>query len=88
VHFKDARRLITRAADVIDSLSQGNCYCLVYAKTSDAPDTLIEKRKFILESDRKGDPKIEISCTHCKKHYTLTAHAGSAHPSYLWEEKK
>ena len=86
--FSDNRRLITRAADIIDSLSQGNCYCLVYAQTSDPPYTLIEKKKFALESGRKGDQKIEISCTHCKKHYTLTQNADSHLPHYIWEEKK
>lgn len=84
--FTDDRRFITRAADIIDSLSKGHCYCPVYAKGSDSPNIPIKKGKFILTSGNKS--KSEIICTHCQKTYQITKHAGSHIPYYVWKDKK
>ncbi len=92
--FADDRRFITRAADVIETLASGNCYCQVYAKTSDPPDILVKKGKFtlntpsILDIGKKEDKKTELTCKHCQKKYQLTEHVGSYVPYYVWEEIK
>ena len=84
----DDRRFITRAADIIHSLAKGNCYCPVYAKSSDPAHIAIKKGKFTLSAGKKGDKKTEVTCTHCQKKYLLHEHAGSYVPYYVWDEKK
>lgn len=84
--FADDRRFITRAADVIESLSKGNCYCQVYAKSSDPPHVLVEKGRFAPKDPEKIDgEKIQITCSKCSLRYQVTAHPGRHVPYYVWE---
>jgi hypothetical protein len=86
--FSDDRRFITRAADVIQSLSQGLCYCHVYAKSSDPPQLPIKNGKFILKDSNDEKKKSEVTCTHCQKEYSIKELPGSYLPYYVWELKK
>ncbi|MFT6178867.1 MAG: hypothetical protein ACJAQT_001475 [Akkermansiaceae bacterium] len=87
--FTDDRRFITRAADIIESLSKGNCYCQVYAKTSDPPHVLIEKGRFTsADSEKLDDKRIQVTCSKCALQYKVTEHPGRYLPYYVWELKK
>ena len=85
----DDRRFITRAADIIDSLANGHCYCQVYAKTSDPPHILIKKGKFtLLDEQNPTEKKTLVTCCHCKKGYTISERLENSLPYYAWEIRK
>ncbi len=84
----EAHHPITRAAEVIDALANGHCYCQVHANSSDPPQSLIEKKKFTRRKGKAGDKDLEISCHHCLKRYQVTQQIGEPLPHFTWEEKK